>query len=243
METASNMLIDLGLSEKAATIYLALLGKNRMGVAELARVSNIKRATCYEQLETLLQHGFVTRVPIGKRTYYAAESPSKVLAEFKKKTAAFERRVEELERAHERATNKAKVTFYEGKQQLRHIYDDMFKTVGDVQSIFPADEFFKSFSEEDYDEFDKLISGHAFKSRDLFVSSAHYKKLREIRAKNGGEKLDKKLPADFRSNVDVLIYSDKVALISLGDLSALVIENADIAELFKSMHSFIWKHA
>lgn len=236
------VLLELGLHEKAATVYLALLGKSRLSIADLARDSGIKRATCYEQLDVLLQRGFVMRVPVGKRTYYAAESPKNILTEFKKKTAAFEQKVGELEHLHEAATNKPRVQFYEGKRELGHIYDNMFKTVGDICSIFPAEEFFKSFTEQDYDEFDKTVSAHAFKSRDLFVASKHYKKLKEIRAKNGGaDKLDKKLPLDFKSNVDVLIYSDKVALISLCDLSGIVIENKDIAELFKNIHSFIWK--
>src|SRR3989344_4937679 len=101
-------LLELELHEKAAVIYLSLLGKSRLGVAELARASGIKRATCYEQLDVLLKRGFVTRIPIGKRTYYAAESPKKIFTEFKKKTVAFEHRVAELEHLHEAATNKPK---------------------------------------------------------------------------------------------------------------------------------------
>ncbi len=70
-------LVEMGLDAKAAVLYLSLLGTTRLGVAELARDSGIKRATCYEHLEQLLQKGFVTRVPIGKRTYYSAVSPDK----------------------------------------------------------------------------------------------------------------------------------------------------------------------
>lgn len=233
---------ELGLSEKAAAIYASLLGKNRMGVAELARESNIKRATCYEYLDMLLQKDFVTRVPIGKRMYYSAVSPKKVLADFRKKTAGFEAKMEDMLRMHEAAVNRPKVSFHEGKREIKNIYDDLFKTVGDLYSIFPADSFFETFTEEDYDDFDKALSQYALRSRDLFVASKSYKKLKVIRDKNGTQhKSDKKLPPDFKSNVDVIIYSDKVALISLRDLSAIVIENRDIAELFKNMHQFIWR--
>lgn len=70
----------------------------------------------------------------------------------------------------------------------------------------------------------------------------YYKRIEQIRKNNpGSKKLGKKLPESFKSNVDVLMVQDKVALISLRDLSALVIENKDIAELFRSMHSFIWR--
>ena len=236
------VLQEIGLSEKAATIYLSLLNKRRMTVAELARESGIKRATCYEHIDYLLAKGFVLREPVGKRMFYSAVKAQKILADFKKKTALLEASVEEMAQIQEEATNKPRVVFYEGKREIKNIYEDLFKTIGDVYSIFPAERFFENFTEEEYNEFDKSIGSHALKSKDLFVADRYYKKIKEIRAKNGSfGKLDKKLPSSFTSNVDVVVYSDKVALISLRDLSAIVIENRDIADLFKSMHEFIWK--
>jgi sugar-specific transcriptional regulator TrmB len=236
------VLEGMGLPEKASSIYVSLLGKSRMDVADIARATGIKRATCYEHLELLISKNFVTRVPIGKRTHYAANEPQKILADFKHRTAEFEKSVAEMAALHEKATNKPKVVFYEGKREMARIYDDLFKTVGDGYSIFPADTFFQSFSEAEYDAFDKTMGQHSFKSRDLFVKSKHLKRIKEIREKNGGEgKLSKTLPDSFKTNVDVLIYGDKVALMSLRDLSAVVIENNDIADLFKNMHAFMWK--
>ena len=244
MDTSATVqtLQELGLQEKTATVYASLLGKNRLGIAEIARTSGIKRATCYEHLEILLQKDFVIRIPIGKRTYYGAVSPQKILSDFKKRTAIFETRIDELSRLHDAAVNKPRITFYEGKREIKNIYTDLFKTVGDTYSIFPAEAFFKSFSEKEYLEFEDTNSAHAFKTHDLFIAGNYRKKLKEMREKNGHEnKSDKMLPDWFTSNVDVLIFSDKVALISLRDLSAIVIENKDIAELFKHMHSFMWK--
>lgn len=232
----------VGLPEKAAVIYVTLLGKSRMSIAEIVRVAGVKRATCYEHLDLLLKKDLASRVPIGKRTFYAATHPRNILKELKRQTIAVETRMGEMVERYEKSTNKPRVAFFEGKRELRNIYNDMFKTVGDVYSLFPPDTFFESFSEQDYDEFDKTVSAHAFKSRDLFVTSKHDKKLKEIRAKNGGaNKFDKKLPPWFKSDVDMLIFSDKVALMSLRDLSAIVIENKDIADLFRNMHTFMWK--
>lgn len=232
----------VGLPEKAAALYLVLLGKQKLGVAELARESGVKRATCYEYLDLLLKKEFIVRVPVGKRTLYAAVAPAKVLASFKRESERVERALAELSTLHEEAVHKPKVTFYEGKREIKRIYEELFKTVGDIASIFPPATFFESFTEAEYDEFDKLSTGHAFTSRDLFVPDKYYKRIKQIREENkGAQKTGKKLPEWFTSNVDVLIFSDKVALISLRDLSALVIENKDIAELFRNMHAFMWK--
>lgn len=233
---------SLGIEEKPATLYATLLGKNRLGIAELARMSGIKRATCYEHLDILLKNDFVVRVPIGKRMFFAASHPKKVLDSYKKKTHDFESKLEQLAEIHENATQKPKVTFYEGKRELERIYEDLFQSMGDTYSIFPPDAFLESFSEEEYTTFDATNSAHAIRAKDLFVASKNTKRLRELRKKTGYEnKLDKVLPDWFSTNVDVLIFSNSVALISLRDLSAIVIENKDIAELFKNMHHFMWK--
>ena len=233
---------EIGLPEKAALIYVSLLGKQKMSVSEIARASNIKRATCYEYLDLLLNRDFVIRVPVGKRMFYSAIEPKKILADFRKKTTHLEQRISEMTVLHDAAVNKPRVVFYEGKREIKNIYEDIFKTVTDVYSIFPPAAFFENFTEEDYAELDRSNAAYSLKTRDLFVVEKYYKKIKEIRSKNGSEnKLDKKLPSWFTCNVDVITYADKVALISLRDLSAVVIENRDIADLFKSMHAFIWK--
>ncbi len=236
------VLQEIGLTEKAAAIYLALLNNRRMTIAELARESGIKRATCYEYIDSLLVKGFLLREPVGKRMFYSAVKPQKVLSDFKRKTALLETSVEEMAQMRDQAADTPRVTFHEGKREIKSIYDELFKTVGDVRSIFPPATFFSNFSEGDYEEFDKSLSAHALKSKDLFVSDRYYKKIKEIRSGNGtANKADKKLPSWFTCNVDVVIYNDKVALMSLRDLSAVVIENKDIADLFKNIHEFMWK--
>lgn len=238
------ILQDIGLTEKEAAIYMALLSKRRLSVAELARESNVKRATCYEHLDALSKRGFVRREPVGKRTFYSAVDPQRILSDFKKRAAILEAGVKEMAQIQDEAMDKPRVTFFEGKTEIRRIYEEMFQTVGDTRSIFPPKAFFESFSAQEYDEFDKMITAHVFRSKDLFVNDHFYKRIKEIRAKNGGTaKSDKRLPSWFTCNVDVLIYSKKVALISLRDLSAIVIENADVAELFKNLHEMAWRSA
>lgn len=236
------ILQEAGLNEAEAQVYSTLLKVQKMTVSEIARATDIKRPTCYQYLDVLLAKDFVVRIPVGKRMYYGAASPKKILALAKKRFEVFETAVEEMSKQHEESTNKPKVVFFEGKRELKNIYEDLFKTVGDIYSIFPPAAFFENFTEREYDEFDNSISQYAIKSKDLIVDDKYFKQVDQIRKKNGTEnKVTKKLPESFKSNVDVLVYDNKVALISLRDLSAIVIESKDIAELFKSIHSTIWR--
>jgi len=195
---------EVGLPEKAASIYLSLLGKQKMTISDIARQSNIKRATCYEYLDLLLNKDFVMRVPVGKRMFYSAVGPKKILADFKRKTVHLEQKINEMASLHDAAVHKPRVVFYEGKREIKNIYNDIFKTVADVYSIFPPAVFFENFNEEDYTEFDRSNAAYALKTRDLFVVDKYYKKIKEIRDKNGSaDKIDKKLPPWFTPMVHV----------------------------------------
>lgn len=234
----------MGLDDKAATIYLSLLGYPRRSISEISRETGIKRPTCYQHIEDLLRKGFVTREPSGKRIEYRANDPRAIFRDFKRQIVRTEGAILEMEGVHDQRIHKPHVSYYEGKQQIRMIYDDIFGRVGEIRSIFPAERFFENFSVQDYAELDRRMTDHAIQTRDLFVRDRHYRRIKEIRAKRGAEgKKDKRLPAGFTCNTDVLIYGNRVALISFRDLSALVIENADIAEFFRTTHDFLWKHS
>src|ERR1700704_5241375 len=110
----AHVLEEMGLPKNAAAIYISLLGAHKMTISEIARESKIKRATCYEYLDFLLNKDFVIRIPVGKRMFYAAVEPKKILLDFKKKTALLEERVLEMALIHDAAVQKPRVVFYEG---------------------------------------------------------------------------------------------------------------------------------
>ena len=149
MQRSLEALKTMGLDEKAANVYLALLRRPRMTVSEISRETNIKRATCYEYIDQLLVRDYVTREPAGKRTFYSAVDPKKVFTIFRRDIAKIEGAVLEMSTLHEHAVNRPRVTYFEGKRQLKLIYEDLFKTVGVVYSIFPPTTFFENFTIEE----------------------------------------------------------------------------------------------
>src|SRR3989338_9387234 len=113
---ALESLRSVGIHQRAAEIYLSLLGKTKATISEIAQATGIKRATCYEYIDLLLKENFIERLPIGKRMYYSAVEPKKVLQSFKKRALLFEKTMSEMERVHDAAVNKPRVVFYEGKR-------------------------------------------------------------------------------------------------------------------------------
>ena len=113
------ILQEAGLKESEAAVYSILLKSQKMTVSEIARATGIKRPTCYQHLDSLLIKDFVIRIPLGKRMYYGAACPKKILASAKKRFSVFETAVEEMTRQHEESTNKPKVVFTKVSASLK----------------------------------------------------------------------------------------------------------------------------
>src|SRR3989344_1460087 len=81
---------NLGLSTKAAKIYLASLELGEASVQQLAQKAKIKRTTLYYILEDLVEAGVLISSKTGKKIYYVPEQPATLLKNAKEKIANFE---------------------------------------------------------------------------------------------------------------------------------------------------------
>ena len=71
---------NLGLSEKEAKIYLASLELGPETVQNIAKKAGINRPTTYLQIESLKEKGLISEFQRGKKTFYAPESPNRLLS-------------------------------------------------------------------------------------------------------------------------------------------------------------------
>src|ERR1700692_203110 len=69
---------EIGLNEKEAAVYLALLSVDSSSVLDLAKKTKIKRPTVYVVLETLSKKGLVSETTVGNKTHYQAEPPERL---------------------------------------------------------------------------------------------------------------------------------------------------------------------
>jgi DNA-binding transcriptional regulator GbsR (MarR family) len=125
-------LIELGLSEKEAMLYLALLELGVTSASEMARRTNINRSSAYVVLKSLEKIGLVTSVtnvhPGNEVTVqqFLAASPDALLTMAKKRSQhehAIEKKIEvlipELKALHKDSRYKPKVYVYEDMEATR----------------------------------------------------------------------------------------------------------------------------
>lgn len=136
----------MGLNEKEASVYLALLELGTATVESIAKKAGTKRPTTYLILDSLKQSGLVNTAPRAKKALYTAESPEKLLSDLNKKEELLKRFMPNLLALHNTKKEKPRVLLYEGKEAMIELYEkilnskeiDWFATVRDFVNLHPG---------------------------------------------------------------------------------------------------------
>lgn len=241
-------LIEFGLSDKEARIYLSLLESDTSMVQEIAKNAGVNRSSTYVVLESLKRKGLVFSTE-GKQKYVAA-SPETILQQIEDastKTKAIKEKISgilpDLKALHKETKHKPSVRVFQGKQAIRQIHESALNA--------PRGSLMRAFSQPSVME--NIEEGYFLKLSERRVKKGiHLKAIfpQSIRKwKNIDEVDNKKLLAEFRLlphetqplSSDFRIYEDKIALTSLKDEFGIIIESKEIADVVKFIFDLAWK--
>lgn len=211
LSTEEKILTDLGLNEIEAKVYMAVLELGSDTVLKISKKAGVKRPTAYLTLDNLTDKGYVTKIEKKSTTLYSAEKPSIILNKYNEKINNFKDLLPFYEAKFNRGT-KPKIKFYEGMQELWHVY---------TKILFPAKEiyFFGTDIKKVYEAFPDLI--------DYWIENyiREYDKSKEIisfnkegidYAKNEGKLRPIRLmPKNLPAFADSVITEDKLLLFHL----------------------------
>lgn len=243
---------QLGLSDKEAKTYLASLEMGSTSVQEIAKKSGLKRPTTYFAIEQLIKRGLMSSfrksLPAGrqgKKRFFSAESPERLvsLIAFQKKKAqaleeGLQRVLPELNNAFNLTGEKPKVRFFEGKEGIKAIQEDILKTEDKIiENIYPRDDFIKIFSEAERKEYIAKLRRKRIKIRTIYTSKSPAQLIQNPYAER------KFVPCEeFPFSSDIVIYGDKVAIGTYkGKLIGIIIESKEIAETLRLVFNLAWK--
>jgi predicted transcriptional regulator len=240
---------NLGLSEKEARVYLALLPMRRATAYMLSLKSGLKKSTTYMVLENLVNKGFILKTPDISKTFYMAKSPKECLAAAKRRLSSAEDALPELMAMHKEDDSKVSISFFEGIEGIQELYATLIRT---MKKKNPNDRFYLGFNAHQQDTPDKLEKywlelNEDFKDIGIkrrLVTTKHQsleKYLSEEAQKKYAVTL-KALPEEiYSSNVSIEIYDNITQIVSHRYLQAIRIENPDIANVLKQIFEIVWK--
>ena len=242
METVKHQLGEIGLSDKAATAYVALLQLGSGTVQDISARAGIVRTTCYPLLAELERRGLVTTTRSGKKTIYVAESPTQLVENIERSASLARNLVPTL--AHILAGNskRPKIEIYEGIAGVWRVYQDVIAGEGyDVRAFVPADDAIRIAGEKKVREYirdrvKKNISMRAIMQKTPLIEKeyAKYNKgdLREARFIE---------PGLFPMPVEIDLYPPhNVAITSFRDGIALIIRSEPIHTSLNSIFELLW---
>jgi len=242
---------NLGLSEKEAKVYLASLELGPASVQEIAQKAGIVRTTTYNMIESLRQKGLMSRFTRGKRPYFTPEAPDRLLSllelqkkEIEEKEKRFKQFLSDLRTIYKLAGERPKVRFFEGKEGLKAIQEDILKTkTKTIDEFIALDEAYKVFPPGPKDHRQKIaqkIKKERIRNRIIYTSQKG-----PILPKKDAIAERRFLPPEkFPFSAEIVIYAQKINLVSyIGKLVGVIVEEKSLAEAMRKLFDLAWQGA
>lgn len=238
----SEILKNIGLSEKAARVYLASLDLGEAPVQKLAKQAGLKRTTVYYVLEELLSFGALIETRRNKKVEYMPSEPSHLLRRAKERLNDFESALgifEERKLAH---APKPQVLFLNGPAGFKEIWDMIFASGEKEFRIITSGQSFLGFTKEKY-----IVEEIIGTKKRLRITSKHLISDtpygRKIVAKDRSEgRQSKFLPAEYPMLFTEIITEKFVAFISSRfDNMLFVVQNDAFAKTRRALFELLWE--
>lgn len=235
---------DLGLSEKEAQIYLALLEVENDSIIDISKKTAINRTTIYPVIEGLLKKGLASEIRVGKKVFYQAESPERLETYVERQKLLFEEKariikdiIPQLKATQRDSGERPLIKMYEGHDGIVSSIEDFYTNIHESETlynIYPRDSVEELFSESDrrriYNKRKKLNvptrSIYTFSKKELEDTEG------DVRLRLDHEK--------YNIACDISIAGDETRISTLKNyLSSFLIKNQDIADTLKSIIRYI----
>lgn len=237
----TTLLQKIGLNNGQAKAYLALTQYGSMPANELSQKINESRTNTYKILETLEQIDLVTKADQNKKLHFKANNPTKLEDLALKKRNQVLKHEQEIKNAMPALLNffytyseQPGVRFFQGKDGLKHIFDDMLRTRQDIYLVRSTHDV--SFYDNNfYKEFQKKRAKLGIKTHALTpdVSSANHDPEKDKSNLFERTWMPKN---DYTGASEWNVYGSKLAIISYGEEGiGMIIESPIVADSFRQL--------
>ena len=151
MDEILRELMQLGLSEKEAAVYVASLELGPAPVQDISHKSRVNRATTYVMIESLSSRGLMSTFVKGKKRFYVPEAPSRLKTILGDKKREIEERENELQKVmpmlaalYNVEGAKPQIRYLEGMEGKATARETFLALKGEYVQIVPLDDVAKN---------------------------------------------------------------------------------------------------
>ncbi len=236
-------LIDYGLNNREASIYLYLLSNKDQTVFQVSKDLHLPRTTVYSDLERLKDRDLVGIFKKNQVAYWYAEHPRRLVKEAESKSSMIKEIFPELESMMQKNTLYPEVRFYEGKDAIKDIIGEFY----DVFETRVNRNLYTISHPELLDNFPKYLPSALERKNRLkifthLLAPAFTKELNLPAYTNDEFREVRFIPDQFKFNSTIMVMEGRVALFSLkdGNVYAVTISSDTLSETFKQIFLFVW---
>lgn len=233
-------LIEIGLTENEAKIYLAALELGETTIVRIAKKSGVKRTTTYLSVESLKEKGFLSELRKKKKNFFYAEDPRILQDKIEERKKAIDRIVPQLLSITNLMDKKPKIIFYEGLAGIKDVYRDTLK--------YPNQEMLAWVSQDVFDILgDEFINYYIPKRIEnkiwVRVIAPDNSEIKDYKNREISELRKTKLISSekYPIEVEIDLYSkNKIGIMAFKEKIGLIIESEKIHKTLKSIFEMYW---
>lgn len=245
MESLEKQLEGTGLQEKESRVYLAALELGRATVQQIATKAGIKRPTAYFIIEGLMARGLLASFTQGKRQYFVAENPERLLALFTEERQSIDVREErfrsllpQLKSLNNRHEGKPAVKYYEGREGIVAMVNEHTER-SHGQSLYAA---YSRDAVEAGLGIEVLGKMRADRAKNRITARRIYTYSKGDMPGITAMEAHRLSEEEFPITCDIALYEDMVRVASFRDrMVGVVIEDKEIAQSFRAVYELAWK--
>lgn len=242
----TSLLMQIGLSEVQAKIYLYLIEHGQSTPTEIATGINENRTTVYSAAEKLEKLGLISQKDRGKVSAYIPNHPSALEAVAEKRLRLVTKQVKNLESNlpalinyfNEHQSTPGATTFY-GQEGVKMIWDKVVAVKAPY--YFVRSRYDEAANKEDLDDFKKARIEAGIQAEN--ITPSEFTDYDKKEAKKWLLTRTFLPPNEYDSPVEIDIFGDNVAFInySKNGMSTLI-ESPEIADAMRQMFLFAKKY-
>ena len=242
-------LMELGLTNNEAEVYLVLMKLKEAKAYDIAKYVKISRSHVYDSLNSLVGKALINYIIKDKKRLYRITDLHNLINLLEEKEEKIINQKQELKQKIKDVKEKTKITtskveVYEGLEGVKYILNDVIKDGIEkkykkilVMNSFSKGEFVKSVPEYIWERFWNLRKKYKIQSRQLYAKGKKVTKHPYVKARI--------LPEEyFNDKVVQAIYGNKIVffIFTLKPLT-IRINSEEVAELYRNQFEQLWKLA
>ena len=252
-------LIDLGLSEREARIYLALLNKRCATASELQKMSGVPQNKVYEIIGGLVRQGYCLERKVGRKRTFEIIDPKVALASpfqmLQKRLQDSYNLKKEMDALYAEGDNASMPLEYievlYGNDNIHHHYCQLVRNtdeelLGFGRGPYACDTTEKS-EEQDQEEKGVLDRGGAVRwvyevrlpEEEWIISD-----LKSLQEKGAGIRIAQSLPLKMMIfDRKTLLVAEEEPLAERGELVMSIIKQRTVVNAFRALFEFFWHNS